>query len=229
MNDKGHKSIRISSITRIITITIIIYLLLISNIHIISLDTSASVSKDTKLKSVKISSISVNTDNTKSSVTSKEITAYKNETPQTVNVSGTITDEKGVPVSNRTVELYSTSRTTLTEKNGFYEFKGILPGSYKIYIKELNGTEITQLPVVISLGENTEQLSGTVYVKGVDLGMDLMLKGNVLSIKNISSPNFQFSLPMIIVTAIIIIGILISLSILLFKKKQDDLNWDYLN
>lgn len=203
----------------------------VQNPAVTTVNSSKSVSKqtDANLKSVKISSISVNADNTNSTADGIAKTANRNDSQLTVNISGIITDEKGNPISNRTVELYSTSKTTQTANNGFYEFKGILPGSYKIYIKDINGTEITQLPVVISFGENTEQLSGTVYVKGENLVMDLMLTGNVLSIKNISSPSFQISLTMIIVTAIIIIGVLISLSILLFKKKQDDLNWDYLN
>lgn len=203
----------------------------VRNPAVTTVNSSKSLSKqtDANLKSVKISSISVNADNTNSTANGIAKTANKNDSQLIVNISGIITDEKGNPIINKTVELYSTSKTTQTANNGFYEFKGILPGSYKIYIKDINGTEIAQLPVVISLGENTEQLSGTVYVKGENLVMDLMLTGNVLSIKNISSPSFQLSLTMIIVTAIIIIGVLISLSILLFKKKQDDLNWDYLN
>jgi len=133
-----------------------------------------------------------------------------------LDISGQLVDKDGNPLPNIVIELYNTSLTSTTDSNGKYKFDDIKAGKYKIYIHDSNGSIISELPIEISSVDTTQLSEGTITVKGSTLVMNLMLDGNVLTIRSISSPIFQMTsqtwlLLIIIAGVVLLVLILISL------------------
>lgn len=147
---------------------------------------------------------------------------------KTVTISGRLIDGDGNPISNKRLELFATSMTTLTDSKGRYEFRDVKVGSYKIYIKEIDGTEIAELPIVICFGDLTGVESGEVTVRGGKLYMELVFSEGVLSIKSVSSPDNNRLIPIIVVSTVVIIAIIVILVICLMKKDNTSSPENYL-
>ncbi len=137
-----------------------------------------------------------------------------------VNISGVLSDENSNPIPNTKIELYNTSMTTTTDSKGFYQFKNVMIGSYKIYLLDKDGKVKAELPIVISYGDNTDLTSDAVTVKWSSLVMDLTLKGNVLTIRSVSSSFLQFTNERLLIILLVSAIIIILLLIIFLKAKK---------
>jgi len=101
-----------------------------------------------------------------------------------ITLSGILTDDQGNPLAGKTVELHSDPQTTITDENGFYQFMNVPDGAHTLYVKEKDGTELAQLPIVIIKGEETSVNGNNIIAKG-NTTIDLSLK-NGLTLKNVA-------------------------------------------
>ena len=51
---------------------------------------------------------------------------------ETYLISGTIVDEKQVPINGATVFISGSKKMTASDRNGRFSFEGILPGNYAL-------------------------------------------------------------------------------------------------
>ena len=56
-----------------------------------------------------------------------------------VTISGYLVDANNAPLSGMTVELHSTPRTTVTDADGFFQFRDVEFGWHNLYVKDGNG------------------------------------------------------------------------------------------
>jgi hypothetical protein len=163
------------------------------------------------------------------------ITVIPGEQPEisspkaTVSISGFLTDSAGNPLPGMTLELFAASLVTTTDENGYYSFNEVQIGSYRIYLKDEQGNEIADLYVLIAPGDRTEMTSGKITVRGGTLGMDFMLSGNELFIRNVSSPWFEFSSSVIITGILIAVFVVIGVTSIFLRKKSDNPSDEYLD
>lgn len=147
------------------------------------------------------------------SQSSKNNTSINEDDIKTVNIKGQLMDKDNNPLSGLKLELYNSSKVSLTDRDGNFNFENVKPGSYKFYLSDLNGKQISQLPIVISYGESTELNSDTITVKNGSLKMNLILKDGNLRIGEISESMFQISdetmLKILIALAVIILIIIL--------------------
>ena len=141
---------------------------------------------------------------------------------QTVTISGQLFDDDGAILPGTRIELFSTGLTTVTDSEGKYTFNGVKIGGYEMFLKNPDGTDIANLPIVISYGNTTKLSNNSILVKGNSLKLDLTLNGNVLSIRSISSPSFQITFSVLIYTGIGILIILLIIILVLIKKSRHD-------
>jgi len=138
---------------------------------------------------------------------------------KTVTISGFLYDGEDEPLSGMLIELFATSMTRRTTAKGYFEFKGVKVGNYKIYLKDNQGNELAELPVVISFGDITEYDSGEITVKGGKLDMNLVYEDGKLSIKCVSSPDPLITIPRIIgIVAVLLV--LVAFLAIVFRKKE---------
>ncbi|NCU27783.1 hypothetical protein EOM86_13880, partial [Candidatus Nomurabacteria bacterium] len=138
----------------------------------------------------------------------------------TVTIYGRLLDGTGEPISGVKLNLYALNRTAITDKNGNFRFSDVKVGSYKIQILGDDGEWTAELPVVISFGTRTEEVSGGITVSGGNLDMELVLDNDKLSIKNVSSPAKTTTIYRIIIPAAVLI-IIAGLVIVILKKRTN--------
>ena len=138
----------------------------------------------------------------------------------TVTIYGRLLDGTGEPISGVKLNLYALNRTAITDKNGNFRFSDVKVGSYKIQILGDDGEWTAELPVVISFGTRTEEVSGGITVSGGNLDMELVLDNDKLSIKNVSSPSKTTTIYRIIIPAAVLI-IIAGLVIVILKKRTN--------
>lgn len=92
-----------------------------------------------------------------------------------ITISGTLTDGQGNPLAGMTLELHSDPRITTTDSDGFYRFEDVAYGFHTIYVKDRDGVELANLPVMITEGNDLQLLGNEIVVKGdttVNLSLD---------------------------------------------------------
>ena len=78
-------------------------------------------------------------------------------TPQTANITGTVTDVNGDTLSGATVVLQGPGlrdpRKVLSDDNGFFEFKQLDPGTYRVTITAQEFADWTSPDLVLNAGQ----------------------------------------------------------------------------
>lgn len=107
----------------------------------------------------------LNNAETQTEFVADEAKTDETESPTAV-VSGTVTDEHGVFAANVSVYLFDLatdeSREEITNNDGFYEFKNVRQGNYKIVINDEKGNAEIGLLEISESGENRRDLALTI-------------------------------------------------------------------
>lgn len=141
-----------------------------------------------------------------------------------ITLSGILSDAKGDPLAGKTIELHSNPQITVTDENGYYQFEQVTEGAHTIFIKELDGSELAQLSIIIKRGEAAAIAGNEITALG-NTTINLSLSENKLSIKNITDfkPVAESSgIPIYIVAILLVILIMGAASVYLIfgKGKQ---------
>lgn len=145
---------------------------------------------------------------------------------QTMTITGKLLDGNEKPVPGRILELFSTGQTVITDEEGNYTFQHVKTGSYKIYLRDENGKEIAELPIIITPGNKTAQANGSVQVSGNHLVMDLSFSNNKLAIHSISSSRFMLDRNTLIGIAAATAGVLLILVLIYLFRKKKEKDWN---
>ena len=99
-------------------------------------------------------------------------------------ISGVLKDKDGNPLKNHTVELHSTPRTVVTDKNGYFEFKNVEEGDHTLTIKDTNGEVLAVKEIKVLPSTETKIEGDTLYFKEGDKGLsiDLKIDGTTLKV-----------------------------------------------
>ncbi|MDQ3180089.1 MAG: ankyrin repeat domain-containing protein, partial [Acidobacteriota bacterium] len=113
------------------------------------------------------------------------------ESPTAV-VSGTVTDSNGAFAANVSVYLFDLatdeSREEKTDSDGFYEFKNVRQGNYKIVINDDKGSAEVGLPEISESGENRRDLALTmttlaeVTVESLPQSVETITSGGMIAV-----------------------------------------------
>ncbi len=111
-------------------------------------------------------------------------TTWTFETTEAGDISGTLTDEGGAPLSNVTVEL-SSGITTSTNAFGQYTFRNVTAGPYTITVLQ-EGFEPLTMDVEVVGGENTSIGTSTLSAADGDrLSSNILLLTLVLALVSV--------------------------------------------
>lgn len=117
--------------------------------------------------------------------TDHPLTQYNNVVFQVIDVSGTVTDESGVPLPGVAVRVVGTSLATATDVNGRYQFKGVAEGAtltFKMVGFVAQEVKATKAQINISLKTDIQTLNEVVITDGYRV---TSLAGNTSAISSI--------------------------------------------
>jgi len=111
------------------------------------------------------------------------ILRFDSKAQATYTISGTVKNTKGEKIQSATVFITGTQKMTMTDADGVFSFKNLIPGNYQVVVNMLGYNSVKQ---DVTVKNGPETLTLTVDSK------EIALKEVVIAAKKLSKRNMNF-------------------------------------